>query len=202
MANVAIRSILSHATRVTHAKNSLAFYTTIAGLTRQTWKTTGRAPKPLVQIEEEELESETPKRPLLGRNPPTEPTPRQYAAHRNTMKASFPQGWSPPRKLSREAMDGLRSLHAHDPETFTTPILAEKFRISPEAVRRILKSKWEPSSEQRAKFLQKERKLKEEWILQRRAEEREKVKEIERSQSPERRRSTRGAGRGDRLSLT
>ncbi|KDQ58615.1 hypothetical protein JAAARDRAFT_104693, partial [Jaapia argillacea MUCL 33604] len=71
----------------------------------------------------------------------------QWVAHRTTMKKTFPQGWAPPRKLSREAMDGLRALHYHDPEQFTTPVLAEKFRVSPEAVRRILRSKWEPSKE-------------------------------------------------------
>ncbi|KZT65299.1 hypothetical protein DAEQUDRAFT_643870, partial [Daedalea quercina L-15889] len=69
-------------------------------------------------------------------------------AHRAAMKKAFPQGWSPPRKLSREAMDALRALHATDPEVFTTPLLASKFRISPEAVRRILKSKWEPTQEE------------------------------------------------------
>lgn len=47
--------------------------------------------------------------------------------------------WAPGRKLSRAAMDGLRMLHAHDPEVFSTPVLANKFQISPEAVRRILK---------------------------------------------------------------
>ncbi|EDR08216.1 uncharacterized protein LACBIDRAFT_148118, partial [Laccaria bicolor S238N-H82] len=71
----------------------------------------------------------------------------EWKAHRETIRKEFPGGWSPPRKLSREAMDGLRQLHHHDPEKFTTPLLAEKFRISPEAVRRILKSKWEPSRE-------------------------------------------------------
>ncbi|KAI0792386.1 hypothetical protein C8Q75DRAFT_692771, partial [Abortiporus biennis] len=68
--------------------------------------------------------------------------------HRKTLKEAFPEGWNPPRKLSRDAMQGLRALHHHDPETFSTAVLAEKFKISPEAVRRILKSKWQPSKEQ------------------------------------------------------
>ena len=54
-------------------------------------------------------------------------------------------------------MDGLRALHSHNPEQFTTPVLAAQFRISPEAVRRILKSKWQPSDEARAEMLAKER---------------------------------------------
>ncbi|KDQ07344.1 hypothetical protein BOTBODRAFT_90414, partial [Botryobasidium botryosum FD-172 SS1] len=66
-------------------------------------------------------------------------------AHRIKMKKLYPDGWNPPKKLSREAMDGLRTLHAHDPVTFSTPVLAEKFKVSPEAVARILKSRWRPS---------------------------------------------------------
>jgi Neugrin len=46
-------------------------------------------------------------------------------------------------------MDGLRMLHHHSPDTFTTPVLAERFKISPEAVRRILKSKWVPDKERK-----------------------------------------------------
>ncbi|KAF8919746.1 hypothetical protein CPB85DRAFT_1153068, partial [Mucidula mucida] len=67
--------------------------------------------------------------------------------HRQVIKEKFPDGWNPPRKLSREAMDGLRSLHQFEPDKFTTPFLADKFKISPEAVRRILKAKWEPTKE-------------------------------------------------------
>ncbi|KAF8518429.1 hypothetical protein BU17DRAFT_12339, partial [Hysterangium stoloniferum] len=70
-----------------------------------------------------------------------------YAKHRRTLKEHFPEGWSPPRKISREAMENLRMLHSHSPDTFTTPALADRFKISPEAVRRILRSKWTPSKE-------------------------------------------------------
>ena len=120
---------------------------------------------------------------LAGREPPPirdiskkamrKPTPTAARSHRERMKRSFPEGWSPPHKLSRQAMDGLRVLHMHDPETFTTPMLAEKFRVSPEAVRRILRSKWEPSPEQRARLLRRELQEKQAWIDARRAAERE-----------------------------
>jgi Neugrin len=89
--------------------------------------------------------------------PESDPTPSRWAQHRASMKAKFPKGWAPPHKLSRTAMDGLRALHAHDPDTFTTPVLSEKFRISPEAVRRILRSKWQPTKEQHARLLERER---------------------------------------------
>ncbi|KAF7346229.1 putative neugrin-like protein [Mycena sanguinolenta] len=82
-------------------------------------------------------------------------TPSEWRTHRAALKESFPQGWDPPRKLSREAMEGLRQLHRVDPTTFTTPVLAERFRVSPEAVRRILKSRWEPPVERKKKLVRK-----------------------------------------------
>ncbi|KAI0090129.1 hypothetical protein BDY19DRAFT_857464, partial [Irpex rosettiformis] len=65
--------------------------------------------------------------------------------HKEKLKERFPEGWSPPKKLSRPAMDGIRLMHAQHPEVFTTPVLAQQFKVSPEAIRRILKSKWEPT---------------------------------------------------------
>ena len=106
------------------------------------------------------------------------PTPVAARLHREKMKRSFPGGWSPPHKLSRQAMDGLRVLHMHDPETFSTPMLAEKFHISPEAVRRILRSRWEPSPEQRARLLRREMRERQAWIEAKRAAEREEYKAI------------------------
>jgi len=40
-------------------------------------------------------------------------------------------------------MAGLRSLHIHDPETYTKQALSERFGISYEAVSRILRSKFQ-----------------------------------------------------------
>ncbi|KAJ7869174.1 hypothetical protein B0H14DRAFT_2278213, partial [Mycena olivaceomarginata] len=59
-------------------------------------------------------------------------------------------------QMEARAMEGLRQLHRVDPETFTTPVLAARFRVSPEAVRRILKSRWAPPPERRAKLIKKE----------------------------------------------
>jgi hypothetical protein len=55
--------------------------------------------------------------------------------------------WRPYKILSREAQDGLRLLHAEDPERWSRKALAEAFKMSVESVRRILKSKWQPSSD-------------------------------------------------------
>lgn len=58
------------------------------------------------------------------------------------------EAWNPRKKLSPDTMEGIRHLHATQPDKFTTPILAEYFKVSPEAIRRILKSKWRPSDEE------------------------------------------------------
>jgi len=115
------------------------------------------------------------------------PTPAAARLHRERMKSSFPEGWSPPHKLSRQAMDGLRVLHTHDPETFSTPLLAERFRVSPEAIRRILRSKWEPSPEQRARLLRRELKEKQAWIEAKRVAEREEYKALRNGRTSQKR---------------
>lgn len=58
------------------------------------------------------------------------------------------QSWNPRKRISPDALAGIRALHAKSPETFSTAILADHFKITPEAVRRILKSKWQPSEEE------------------------------------------------------
>ncbi|KAL8738138.1 MAG: hypothetical protein Q9181_001044 [Wetmoreana brouardii] len=54
-------------------------------------------------------------------------------------------GWSPRKRLSPDALEGIRALHAQFPEKYPTPVLANQFEMSAEAIRRILKSKWRPS---------------------------------------------------------
>ncbi|KAK5196382.1 Required for respiratory growth protein 9 mitochondrial [Exophiala xenobiotica] len=60
-------------------------------------------------------------------------------------------GWNPRKKLSPDTMEGIRALHAEDPERYSTPQLAEHFKVSPEAVRRILKSKWRATEKEMEK---------------------------------------------------
>lgn len=106
-----------------------------------------------------------PKRGQAADRDQLEPTSEQshdgpeWLKHRRAMKGKFPVGWRPPKRISREAMDLLRTLHRSAPDKFTTPLLAEQFKISAEAVRRILKSKFQLSDEEKAK---RERKRKEE----------------------------------------
>jgi len=210
---LAMLSALSSSRIATRAKRMpthsyVALYSTVMGLARQNWQTSGPAPQSLVASDEQEGEAEREPRYPDGSstnshrpakyNEAREPTPKAVIKHTEAMKKSFPEGWQPPRKLSRDAMDGLRSLHAYDPETFSTPVLASKFRISPEAVRRILKSKWAPSAERRAALASKERQERAEWIQHRREEEKEKQEEIIQTMKIG---SIRGVDRKDTLSL-
>lgn len=57
-------------------------------------------------------------------------------------------GWSPRKRISPDSLEGIRSLHSQYPDRYTTPVLAEKFKVSPEAIRRILKSKWRPNDDE------------------------------------------------------
>ncbi|KAL4741572.1 required for respiratory growth protein 9, mitochondrial [Aspergillus similis] len=85
----------------------------------------------------------------LTSNAPTPPKQRElWQIQKEALKRKFPAGWAPPKKLSPDAMEGIRHLHHIAPDQFTTPVLAEEFKVSPEAIRRILKSKWRPSGEQ------------------------------------------------------
>lgn len=63
--------------------------------------------------------------------------------------------WNPRKRLSPDALDGIRALHAKFPDKFTTPLLAEQFKVSPDAIRRILKSKWKPSEEEQEDRMQR-----------------------------------------------
>lgn len=76
----------------------------------------------------------------------------QWQEQKDALKEKFgEEGWNPRKKLSPDAMDGIRTLHEQDSERWSTPVLAEHFKVSPEAIRRILKSKWRPSGEQMEK---------------------------------------------------
>ncbi|OXV10155.1 hypothetical protein Egran_02083 [Elaphomyces granulatus] len=91
-----------------------------------------------------DLERTAKKKPHLKKR-----KPEPWEIQKSVLKEKFKEGWAPPKKLSPDALDGIRHLHATDPERFTTPVLAEQFKVSPEAVRRILKSKWQPTEEER-----------------------------------------------------
>ncbi|OJD23622.1 required for respiratory growth protein 9, mitochondrial [Blastomyces percursus] len=77
-------------------------------------------------------------------------TPRElepWQIQKQALKKKFPEGWNPRKRLHPDTLDTIRHLHQQDPTTYSTPALAQEFKVSPEAIRRILKSKWQPSPE-------------------------------------------------------
>ncbi|QDS74038.1 hypothetical protein FKW77_009099 [Venturia effusa] len=56
--------------------------------------------------------------------------------------------WAPPQRLSPDTLEAIRTMHKSDPDRFSTPILAQQFEQSPEVIRRILRTKWQPNEEE------------------------------------------------------
>lgn len=158
-----------------HARTTATFvslYSTFSGLVRRNWRTGSHpAPQQLTIVDPDDpfpMTSDAhsgftvrPKKLPTKASQQNKPTAPEFLIHRARMKENFPEGWNPPRKISREAMEGIRHMHALNPELFTTASLAQRFKISPEAVRRILKSKWGPTREESIRYAEKERKARE-----------------------------------------
>lgn len=98
--------------------------------------------------------SERPGRPERPKGPkgpaPGKPQSKvdMWKAQKAALKEKFPEGWRPRKRLSPDALAGIRALNAQFPDVYTTAALAEKFEVSPEVIRRILRSKWQPSAEE------------------------------------------------------
>jgi hypothetical protein len=76
----------------------------------------------------------------------------QWQIQKKALKEKFgSEAWNPQKRLSPDTIEGIRTMHASDPARFTTPVLADNFKVSPEAIRRILKSKWQPTAEESEK---------------------------------------------------
>ncbi|KAL2372383.1 mitochondrion organization and biogenesis protein [Blastomyces gilchristii SLH14081] len=70
-----------------------------------------------------------------------------WQIQKQALKKKFPEGWNPRKRLHPDTLDTIRHLHQQDPNIYSTPALAQEFKVSPEAIRRILKSKWQPTPE-------------------------------------------------------
>jgi hypothetical protein len=89
-------------------------------------------------------EQTNPPKPLPAKKEP-------WQIQKQALKKKFgSESWNPRKKLSPDTIDGIRALHEQYPDKYPTPVLAEKFKVSPEAIRRILKSKWRPDPEKQA----------------------------------------------------
>lgn len=67
--------------------------------------------------------------------------------------------WNPGKKVSRDQMDSIRLLKKSLPH-LTASDLAKEYHISPEAVSKILKSKWKPNE-------QEEQRIQDRWLSRR-----------------------------------
>lgn len=76
------------------------------------------------------------------------PKTPDWKSQKAALKEKFPEGWQPRKRLSPDALAGIRALNAQFPDTYTTEALADKFEVSVESIRRILKSKWTPSAQE------------------------------------------------------
>ncbi|KAK3177303.1 Required for respiratory growth protein 9 mitochondrial [Lecanicillium sp. MT-2017a] len=85
--------------------------------------------------------------PPMANQEPDLPRPKRekWQIQKESLKEKFPEGWRPRKRLSPDALAGIRALNAQFPEVYTTKALADKFEVSAEAIRRILKSKWKPT---------------------------------------------------------
>lgn len=78
----------------------------------------------------------------------TPPAREQWQIDKEALAKKFPDGWRPQKRLSPDAIAGIRALHAQMPQQYTTQALSQEFGVTAEAIRRILKSKWTPSPEE------------------------------------------------------
>lgn len=69
--------------------------------------------------------------------------------------------WNPTRKLTRDQMDDVKHIAAQMPHLRTVD-LAQYFQVLPEAIRRILKSKWQPSEQTELALREREQRRKQE----------------------------------------
>lgn len=107
-----------------------------SGIQEESVKSAKQSPKPTEHDERDQEQSTHEQRP-------------PWEAQKQALRLKFgSQGWMPRKRLSPDALSGIRTLHAQYPETYSTPTLAEHFKVSPEAIRRILKSKWTPNEEE------------------------------------------------------
>lgn len=74
------------------------------------------------------------------------PKQEHWQIQKAALREKFPEGWAPRKRLSPDALDGIRALHAQFPAQYPTEVLARRFEVSAEAIRRILRGKWAPGT--------------------------------------------------------
>ncbi|KAF4483614.1 Required for respiratory growth 9, mitochondrial [Fusarium agapanthi] len=107
------------------------------------------------QLEDDEEANElnnSPNRRMKGPSS-LQPQPKEnyWKIQKAALKEKFPEGWRPRKRLSPDALAGIRALNAQFPDVYTTEALSNKFEVSPEAIRRILRSKWQADPDEEEK---------------------------------------------------
>ncbi|KFY50048.1 hypothetical protein V496_09638 [Pseudogymnoascus sp. VKM F-4515 (FW-2607)] len=99
--------------------------------------------------EDPEVPTRFSKKPAKKEEDDWVPPPRlPWQSQKAALQEKFSEGWAPRKRLSPDALAGIRAINAQFPEQYTVPVLAAKFEVSPEAIRRILKSNWRPDEEE------------------------------------------------------
>jgi len=126
----------------------------------------------LPHIEEAKKESKTGKwdsRQKLQHYVATTPRSKlePWKIQKAALQKKFGRGWAPRKRLSLKAIDWMKELHSSVPE-LSTEKLSEIFKVSPEAIRRILKSKRtrspEEEQDQECRWLRRRENVWERWI--------------------------------------
>lgn len=91
------------------------------------------------------------KTPFLSRSRSNEPYAKRepWMVQKEAVKRKIGgEAWAPPKRLSPDTLEAIRIMHKSDPDKFSTPMLAQQFKQSPEVIRRILRANWQPSEEE------------------------------------------------------
>lgn len=73
----------------------------------------------------------------------------EWKKYKESLEKKFEgASWRPAKRVSPDAVLGMRDLHKSDPNTYNIEVLSDQFKISKEAVRRILKSKFTPNQDE------------------------------------------------------
>lgn len=87
--------------------------------------------------------------PARSRQEGPKPKKETWQVQKAALENKFGEtGWQPRKRLSPDTLEGIRALHASDPAAYSTETLSEHFKVTPEAIRRILKSKWRPDEDE------------------------------------------------------
>ncbi|KAI9677698.1 MAG: hypothetical protein M1829_002470 [Trizodia sp. TS-e1964] len=91
----------------------------------------------------------TSKAPLVSRAKPEPAIQEPWGIQKAALEKKFGDaGWLPRKRLSPDTLENIRALHSQNPQLYSTPALGEQFKVSPEAIRRILRTKWRPNEKQ------------------------------------------------------